>query len=334
MCGGSADSVPQAVLERMAAAGSLLVVTHARPDGDGLGSMRALALAARSAGKGAWMLVPDSVPARYQFLFATEALQPAGRFAELAGRADLVVVLDTSVAGQLDGLDRQLPAVADKLIVMDHHATPGELGGTLWNDPGAAALGVMIAELIDALGWPIDQDAREALMTAIVSDTGWFRFSNTDGRCLRLAARLLEAGVRADSLYRRLFQSDRPERLKLMARMLQSLELHEAGRLAVMTIRKADFADTGARPEDTENLINEAMRIGSVEAVVLLVETDGHARVSLRSRKLLDVAEVAKRFGGGGHARAAGIRASETIDAIKPRILKTIADELRRLTRL
>ncbi len=221
--------------------------------------------------------------------------------------------------------------MADKLIVIDHHATPGQLGGTMWNDPAAAAVGVMIAELLEALGWPADEGVTEALMTAITSDTGWFHFANTDGRCLRRAAKLLDAGVRADLLYHRLFQADRPEKLQLMARTLQSLELHSGGRLAVMTIRKADFAETGASPEETENLINEALRIDSVEAVILLVETDGKTRISLRSREDLDVAAIAKQFGGGGHRRAAGIRVPDALDAIKPRLIKAICDELGRL---
>ncbi len=171
----------------------------------------------------------------------------------------------------------------------------------------------------------------EALLTAIVSDTGWFHYPNTDARSLRRAAALLEAGVRATPLYDRLFRNDRPERLRLIARMLTSLELHNRDQLAVMVIRKADFLASGAQPEEVENLINEALRIGSVEAVILLTEMDGATRVSLRSRSRLDVAEVAQRFGGGGHQRAAGFRSTESLDAIKPRILEAVTGELNRL---
>jgi phosphoesterase RecJ-like protein len=132
---------------------------------------------------------------------------------------------------------------------------------------------------------------------------------------------LLEAGVAAGTLYDRLFRNDRPERLKLIARMLTSLEMHCDGGLAVMTLRKADFTETGARPEETENLINEALRLDTVEAVILLTESDNLVRVSLRSRDRLNVAEVAKAFGGGGHHRAAGFRTDEPIGAVKPRLI-------------
>jgi phosphoesterase RecJ-like protein len=324
----SAGKVPAKVLAALRKAGSLLVVTHARPDGDALGSMAALTRSARAAGKTVAMLMPDGVPMRYAFLFAAETPAGVERFAELAGRAELVVIVDTSVLGQLDGLDKHLPAVADKLVVIDHHATPGRLGGLLWNDPSAAACGVMLAELLEALGWPMDLTTAEAMLTAIVSDTGWFQFANTDARCLRRAAALLEAGVAATGLYDRLFRNDRPQRLKLTARMLASLELHGEGQLAVMTIRKADFAAAGAKAEETENLINEALRIGSVEAAVLLTEVDGMTRVSLRSRRRIDVSAVAQRFGGGGHQRAAGFRSTEPLDAVKPRIVQAVIEEL------
>jgi phosphoesterase RecJ-like protein len=321
------------VVRRLSAAGSLLVVTHARPDGDALGSMRALALAARAVGKTAWTLIPDAVPQRYAFLFPDERPAPAERFTELAAKAELVVVLDTSVFDQLDGLEKLLPTVAAKLVAIDHHSTPGDLGGTLWNDPRAAACGVMIDELLEALGWPRDATVAEALLTAIVSDTGWFQFPNTDTRSLRRAAGLLEAGVSASALYDRLFRNDRPQRVKLIARMLASLELHCDGKLAVMTIRKADYAATGACPEETENLINEALRIGSVEGVVLLTELNGLCRVSLRSRSRLDVAQVAKALGGGGHSRAAGARSSQTLETVKPAILAAMTEALGRLER-
>jgi phosphoesterase RecJ-like protein len=326
-----AGSVPAEVLRRLAAAKSLLLVTHARPDGDASGSMRALALAARAAGKTSWMLMPDTVPRQYAFLFTAEAPAPAGRFTELAAKAEAVVVLDTSVSDQLDGLEKLLAAVAGKLLVIDHHATPGELGGLLWNDPSAAACGVMIDELLEALGWPRTGKVAEALLTAIVSDTGWFRFPNTDARSLRRAAGLLEAGISATALYDRLFRNDRPQRVKLIARMLASLELHAGGKLAVMTIRQADFTETGARPEETENLINEALRIGGVEAVILLTELDGLCRISLRSRSRLDVSTVAAALGGGGHPRAAGVRSTETLEAVKPRILAAMTEALKRL---
>ena len=314
------------IMRRISAAARLLVVTHARPDGDALGSLAALCGAARAAGKQTATLVPGDVPERYDFLLAGDRPAPAERFAELANWADAVIIVDTCALAQLDGLDDQLAAAREKIVVIDHHATTDDIGALRWLDTSAAAAGVMVGELLDALGWPVDLKTAEALLTAMTTDTGWFHYSNTDGRCLRAAARLFDAGVEGDKLYRRLFQADRPERMMLLSRALASLELPAAGSIATMKLRLADFAETGARQDETENIVNEPMRMGRVKVSMLLVQTpdDGGrcVRVSLRSRGGVDVAAIARRFGGGGHVRAAGLRADEDIDVLAAKLVE------------
>jgi len=325
----SAADQADRVARRLADSPRLLAVSHARPDGDGLGTMLALALSARAAGRRADMLLPDVLPPRYAFLFGDEPPAPAGPFEALADAAETVVVLDACAFAQLDGLADHLRRRRDKTVVIDHHATVEDVGAVQWIDTSAAATGVLVAELLERLGWPLPQRAAEALFIAITSDTGWFRFANTDPRCLRVAARLLEAPLRPDVLYMRMYQSDRPERLRLLGRLLDSLELHCGGRLAVMALRRGDFAATGALPSETENLVNEALRIGQVDSAVLLVEgADGQVRVSLRSRDAVDVAAVARLFGGGGHVRAAGLRLDEDIDRLKDRLIAAFAKVL------
>jgi phosphoesterase RecJ-like protein len=328
VCGKSADSPFEAVVGRLAAARSLLLVTHARPDGDGLGSMVALALAAEDAGRAVRLLVPDSLPRRYAFLLGGREVAREDAFAPLADAADCVAVLDTCAFSQLDALREAIAPRRGKVVVVDHHATADDVGAVQWLDTSAAATGVMVADLLEALGWPVGLPAAEALTTAVTTDTGWLRFANTDARCLRYMARWLEAGVRPDVLYRQIYQADRPQRLALTARMLQTLELHAGSRLAAMTIRKADFHATGALPEETENLVNEALRIASVETAILLVENDDAVRVSLRSRDAVNVAEIAARFGGGGHARAAGLRAQTDLDALKAQLVEACVEAL------
>ena len=317
--------------ERLRQAGSLLLVTHARPDGDGLGSMAALARAARAAGKGAHLLVPDNIPPRYRFLFPDD--KPAGdrQFTSLASQADLVVILDTSAFAQLDDLDEELRRRRGQLVVIDHHAIGDDLTDAAWIDSTAAATGVMLGELLEELGWPLDPQAAEALLAAITTDTGWLRFANTDARCLRQVARLIEAGARMDHLYHTLYQADRPERLALLSRALAGMELHCEKRLAVMKLRKSDFAETRAATMETENFVNQGLRIGSVEASVMLVENDDAIRVSLRSRDSVDVAEIARSLGGGGHRRAAGVRLDPPLDNVKQRIIHAVAHALGQL---
>lgn len=300
----------------------MLLVTHARPDGDGLGSMLALATAARAAGKDAQMLVPDGIPARLGFMFASQ--RPAGvdQFDALAAASDLVVILDTHALAQLDGLDSALGRLADKIVIVDHHSTGDPLSETAWIDNSAAATGVMVGEVIEALGWPMDAVIAESLLAAVLTDTGWLRFANTDGRCLRAVAHWTDLGVRPDILYRKIYQSDRPQRFALMVRLLESMEFHFDSQLAVMVLRSVDFEETGALRSETENMVNEALRVGTVESAILLVEDSDEVRASLRSRDRIDVAKLASEFGGGGHRRAAGLRNSLPVDELKAKLIE------------
>ena len=316
------------VLQRLGQAGKLLAVSHARPDGDGLGSIAALAASARATGKTAHALTPDGPPLRYDFLFPDQPCATAEQFETLADSCDLIVVADTCAFAQLDSLEEALRARREKVVVIDHHATSDDVAAAQWIDTSAAATGVMVQEVIEALAWPIDTFVATALLTAITTDTGWLKFANTDARCLRAAAKLLETPIRTDKLYRRLYQTDRPERLRLMQRMLETLELHCDGQLAVMTIRRGDFEITGARADETENLVNEALRLGSVEAAVILIENADCIRASLRSRDSVNVAEIASRFGGGGHRRSAGLRAKEDIDTLKGQLTTACAEAI------
>jgi phosphoesterase RecJ-like protein len=293
---------------RIAQASSLLLLAHRSPDGDALGSMLALARGARQAGKTAALALDLPIPKHYQALLAGETFVTPETFPAEATRADLIVVVDTSSRSQLGPFVDALAAVREKVVVIDHHATRDDISDCLWADTTAAAAGLMVMELLDALGWPVTPDIAGPLALAITTDTGWLRFSNTDGRCLRAMATLVEAGVRPDELYAEIYQTDRPQRIKLLARVLENLELHCNDQLALMMLRKSDFADTGAHEEETENLVNEAMRIATVQAAAILVENDDEIRASLRSRSDLDVAKIARTFHGGGHAKAAGFR--------------------------
>jgi nanoRNase/pAp phosphatase (c-di-AMP/oligoRNAs hydrolase) len=315
------DGAFDAVLGRLADASSMLLITHARPDGDGLGSMQALASAARAVGKDVRMLVPGEIPSRLGFMFDHRHLAGLDEFGALAATSDLIVILDTHALAQLDELADVIGEYSDKIVVIDHHATGDPLSETAWIDTSAAATGVMVGEVIDALKWPMDASIAEALLTAVMTDTGWLRFANTDGRCLRSVAHWTDMGVRPDILYRKIYQNDRPQRLSLMVRLLDGMEFFFDSQLAVMVLRSADFEETGGLRSETENMVNEALRIGTVESAILLVETEDQIRVSLRSRDKVDVAELAAEFGGGGHRRASGLRSSLPIDEIKSQLV-------------
>ncbi len=308
----AAERVTQAIVQ----AHTLALVTHDRPDGDALGSMVALGRAARAAGRVVRLVCDQPLPRRYAFLLDGEDWRNTADFAAAAADADAVVILDTCAAAQLESIAAHLPAVADRTVVIDHHRTPEPLGICRWIDPSAAATGVLVTELLERVAWPVDAPAALAAVTAIVSDTGWLRFSSTDGRTLRAVARWVDAGVQPDALYRQLYESDRPERIALLGRLLAGLQLKFDNRFALMSLSKDDFAATGATPDETENLINEVLRIESVELAAMLVENGGAIRVSLRSKRQVDVAALAQRFSGGGHTRAAGFRRAAALRTV------------------
>lgn len=308
---------------------SILTVSHANPDGDNLGSQAALAIAARRAGKKAIVAIQDPVPDRLAFMAGPAAMVSPARLEKLADAVDLIVVLDTCSFSQLESFTGAISKRRDKTVVLDHHPMPEDIGRLRLIDPAAAATGMLVMELLDRLRWPIEGKVVQALAGAILTDTGWLRFSNTGLAAVLAVARLVEKGLNPHKLYEKIYQSDRPHRIRLMTRMLDGMELHCSGKLAVMTISRRDFAETGATKDETENLINEAMRIAGVEIAVLLVESDGKTRVSLRSRSRADVGKLARTLGGGGHARASGVKLQLPLDQARQLIIQTCRKALK-----
>ncbi|MFP4105314.1 MAG: DHH family phosphoesterase [Phycisphaerae bacterium] len=328
MCANYVIGNPRGIAEKISQAQSLLVISHARPDGDALGSAMTLARLAGQAGINAWWMIPGDIPERFGNVLQGNLAAGVDDFDELAAKVDVIAMVDTHATAQLDDISPKLEPHRRKIVVVDHHATGDDLSDYEWIDTSAAATGILIHELLKELRWPVDKLAAEALGTAILTDTGWLRFSSTDGRCLRTVASLVEAGLSMDKLYRQIHQQDRPERLRLLQRALDSLKLECDGRLAVMLLRRSDFAEVGAEPDETENMVNEPFRVKTIDASVIFVETESAVRVSLRSRERVDVSRVAKKFGGGGHERAAGCRVEGDIDEVCRKVVASFSEAI------
>jgi len=241
---------------------------------------------------------------------------------------DALLVADTGTWSQLPGLREQMESSGFMSrvpkFVLDHHLTQEDWADHKLVITEAAAAGEIAFELLEQFPVEIDRAIAEALFLAIASDTGWFQFANTRPFTHRLAATLIEKGkLDTDRLYQLLYQNERAERVALQARALQSLELLADGKLAVMTIRKSDFAATGAAVPDTENLINIPLQIRTVEVSLLFTEPldTGPVRVSLRSKGQVDVAKLAEQFQGGGHARASGLKLQTNLQDAHDRVV-------------
>jgi phosphoesterase RecJ-like protein len=324
------------VIEKLSRCKRVLVTTHVRPDGDALGSVAAAILGLKKAGIEAEALLLSHLPRKYAFVFTENNIpyidvEQAWPEPFPLDRFDALLVVDTGTWSQLPGLKERIEKWDKPKIVVDHHLTQEDWADVKLVDTQAAAAGEIVAELLERWKIPFDSAIATALYLAITSDTGWFQFANTRPHTLRMAADLMEAGVDTVRVYELLYQNERPERVALQARAMQSLELLAGGRLAVMRIYKKDFEETKANVPDTENLINVPLQVGSVQVSILVTEPRdfGPVRISLRSKGQVDVAKFAEQFGGGGHARASGLKMEmpmqQAHDQVVAAMLKALA---------
>jgi bifunctional oligoribonuclease and PAP phosphatase NrnA len=310
---------------------NILITTHTRPDGDACGCIAAMADVLVSAGKTVKSLILSGIPDWYQFLF-TEKVPVLGKDITLQQlrtgeflKPDLIIIVDTNSVSQLPIFEEFLKQSDKPVLVIDHHVTTDNLGDVELIDTTAAAAGIIVFDLLKSANLAITPKIAQALFVAITADTGWFQFNNTDSRVHRICAELINIGVKPATIYRQLYQNFSSQRFKLLAAMLNSLELHFDDRYASQCLTKADFQRTGAKYSDTENLIDECRRIATVEAAALFVELpDGKIKCSLRSTGDIDVRQIAQKFGGGGHKMASGTNLPSPLETAQ----KLICDEI------
>jgi phosphoesterase RecJ-like protein len=310
----------------MVDAGKRFVITsHVRPDGDSIGSELGTAAMLDQLGKQTTIANASTTPPRYGFLDPQSRIRHLGTqvtLDQLEG-ADTVIIVDTSAWEQLGGMSEFVRRTTARKIVVDHHVSEDDLGAEMFKDTGAAACGEILAEAVEALGCRLTREIAEPLFVAMATDTGWFRFSSTDGRVLRTAARLVEAGLEVDRLYRRLFEESSLARLKLMGRVLNSLQVTAGGRLAWSWVSLDDLRATGAIPQDTEDLVNYTLTIAGTEIGLMFLELrDSRVKVSFRAKGGIDCTRLAGPFGGGGHREAAGCTIQGTLAQAQDRVLQ------------
>jgi len=310
----SAAAVAAALRERQ----SFVLTSHARPDGDALGSQMALAFALRALGKQVRLIDRDPMPAPYRHLPGVSGIEYAPA---VSGPADAVVTLECSDVKRagLAGLENYF------LINIDHHLGNEMYGHVNWFDAGAAACAEMVADVVDALGVPWTKEIATHLYLGIATDTGGFRHGPVSPRTFEICRRVAETGVDTSRPSRQIFDSFGIGRVKLTGRMLSNMELRHDSRLAVLEFDDALLAECGATVDDTEGLVNLPLGANEVTAVALFKsQADGTCRVSLRSKPGVDVRAVATRWGGGGHTNAAGCTIAAPLDTVKRNILPAL----------
>lgn len=301
-----------------------LLMTHIRPDADGLGAQLALHDALRSAGKQPRVAIASKLLPRYEFLDPARTVIEDFRPAAFADR-DSVVILDTGTWNQLGEFGDWLKTSPLPRAVVDHHRTQDDLGGLQLVDVSAEATGRLAHELIRALGLPLSKDAANHLFMALATDTGWFRHPNTTPATFALAGELMAAGANPTLLYERLYEAATLARLRLTGVALGRLQVRSGGRVAFTEVYLADYADTGSVPGDTEDLINYPRSVEGVEvALVFIEQPGGGTKVSLRARSEVDVSKLAERFGGGGHRLASGARTNLPVPETRESVLAAV----------
>jgi phosphoesterase RecJ-like protein len=315
--------IDRQLLEKAAAAiadsQDLALACHVGPDGDALGSMIGFGIAARAAGKNvvAGFGSPFFVPATLSFL-PTELLVAPESFPEAP---ETMVVFDAGSPDRLAELGS--PAGhSGTLVVLDHHVTNEGFGDIALVDGEAAATGVVVAQLLDVLGWPITAEIATCLLTALVTDTGRFQYANTNPPALELAARLVEAGARPDLISQKVYDEAPFGYLKVAGVALTRAELDPVARMVSTIITEVDLTEAGVTWGDIDNLINTLRLAEEADVAVLAkVHADGLVKLSLRSRGDTDVGALAASLGGGGHRLAAGVTfagdAEQAIDRVK-----------------
>ncbi len=302
---------PEALLARIRTSSRFLLTSHVNPDGDAIGSAVGLAAILRRLGKSATVWSRDAVPEVYRPLPGSEDVHcgetPPPGFPD---RFDAAVVLECPSLSRT-GLEEALTALP--LANVDHHLGNELYGEVDWIDSCAAAVGEMVLRLARQLGAELDADIADALYLALVTDTGSFRYSNATPEAFETAADLVRCGASPERVSGWLFESQPAAAMLLLGEMLRTLELHRGGRVATVWLKREMSERAGARPGDTEGLIDYPRSIAGVESVALFRQLgDGGFKVSLRSRGAINVEKVARRFGGGGHRNAAGFSRSNT----------------------
>lgn len=306
-----------------------LITTHVRPDGDGLGSMLALADTLEARGKTVHAVVASMWVPRYDFLDPRRRVQHFSLPGDAYRDCDTIVVLDTGTWNQLRDFGPFMRSLNVPKLVIDHHLTQDDLGAVRLVDTSAEATGRLVHEAILALGRPPSPPAAHALFVALAMDTGWFRHSNTTPASFELAAALVVAGARPTEAYEALFEQNSLARLKLIGLVLQRLQVVHRGQVAYTEVHRADYTATGATPQDTEDLINYTRSLVGVEIGLFFLEQPrGGVKVSFRSRSRLDVARLAEQFGGGGHRLASGAILEMSLDEARSRVLAAVSAAL------
>lgn len=322
--------VPSPFVELIQRHQSFVLTGHEHPDGDCLGAEVALYHLLRGLGKRCRILNPDAPGRQFDFLDAPFEVYEPGEVIE----ADVVCLLDCALFSRTGALQQPLRDLvtsgAATAAVIDHHIGSDQADGEVcYVDCTAAATGGLVHELFGALGQPLTRAAATGVFVSIVSDTGWFRYSNTDVAVLSLAADLARAGVDPSWVYDQLFRRNHRQSVDLLRRGLEGAQVVHKGALGLLCLDKAMMDRVQRIGFDTDQLMESLRSVDGMQVVALLKERfDGDTKLSLRASHDVDVEAIAAEFGGGGHRKAAGATVAAPMGDVRARVIDLVGTAL------
>ena len=314
-----AKTTLERVSDRIRTAERLLFVTHLSPDGDTIGSALALALAIAPTGKRVEILSHDPIPERYTFLPFVDRVVAGKKLPGDLPSSTVVFAFECPDAERTGW-----PELAGRfdLVNIDHHKDNSQFGSINWVETDAPAVGEMIYRLLKQMDIRITKEMATCIYASVMTDTGSFTYSNTTEASLRLGADMVAAGATPHEIAVALYDSNRHEKLKLLACALNHLHVEQGGEIAWIQVSLSELSSIGARKDEMEDLVNFPRSIKGVLVALIFKEVgDQRYRVSLRSKQGVDVFSIAKSFGGGGHRSASGCAIGGSFLDVKAAVL-------------
>ena len=303
----------------------LLVVSHVNPDGDALGTQLAFATYLKSLGKEVTLVREEAIPERYQFLPGIEQIRPID---SIKNSLDI----DTVIALECPKLSRAgdiISSLSDdiKIINIDHHQDNDNYGQVKWIDKDASSVGEMVYELFESFRYQIDEETAVQLFTAILTDTGRFRYESTSGRTMEIAGKLIEAGANPRDICDKVFYDLQPATIKLIGNVLGNAEFIDNGKTCLLSLTNEILESEEYSEAETEGIAEYSLYGKGVKLGVTFKERSGGiTRISLRSRGNPNVAKLAAEFGGGGHICAAGCSIDKPMSEAKKEFLQKLKE--------
>jgi len=313
-------------IETLKGAQRVLLTGHERPDGDCIGAQAAISRVLEALGKQVAILNPD--PPELRFGVLSRAVDFGVDQGGPIPPHDLLILLDCSELSRTGALSKRFEEAGSKKMVIDHHIKPlDRWWDASFHDVTASSTGLLGARVANELGVPLDDIAARGIFASLVTDTGWFKYSNTDAETLALAASLVGLGIDVSKQYMDLFQRRPETHPNELGKLLTSTEFHADGRLALLTL---PLNPQGKVHElDTDDALDVVRSVGTIEVVVFVREVrPGLCKLSARSKTTYDVAALASTFGGGGHRKAAGATIKGSLKEASQRVLRAALGNL------